>query len=582
MSPWRHDEIYQPLQSGWIRLAVLHPGSPGDSITVTLKPAQLSPQPSQYYEALSYVWGMVTETEKVIVNGFRISVTPNLLLALQRLRFTDRARTLWVDAVCINQDDVAEKSHQVEQMATVYKLADKVLIHLGPLKNSKDENAMDIIAAVDQPLTAEIACQVSDSIFKSPWFDRVWVVQEAALAKVAIVILGDKAVRWDCFTAWPMRVAPYRIDRIVPGILALPPRFQPVEGSLLQRLHETRPLKATDRRDKVFGLLGLIPDREPWIRLVDYGVRAETIFTSVAKCFVDHERSLRFLSAVHPIVGSSASRHTYSPLDQLRSPSWVPDWSVNPEITPIGIGRDSQEPYNAGGYPAVARATEDRLIAKGVLLDTVGWMGSSYGTVASDSGTRPHLRAHLCQPWLRLLSTVDEPGSRESDELRKVADWAMFFKAPTDSEPSTCCTDASVSFRAVTTAAPPTTLQREEIGCRRWKSKTGITALAELGKPLDRVCFGRRIFETESGLVGLGPDGMQPGDRIVVLLGGPTPYVIRRIKEDDRTHSFIGECYVLGAMGGEGLKHLHDELRVLGHYLGPCGAPICNAKLQDF
>jgi hypothetical protein len=81
-------------------------------------------------------------------------------------------------------------------------------------------------------------------------------MQEAALAKVAIVILGDRAVRWDCFTAWPMRVAPFRIDRIIPGILVLPPRFQPVEGTFLQRLHETRPLKAKAPRDKCLALSG--------------------------------------------------------------------------------------------------------------------------------------------------------------------------------------------------------------------------------------------------------------------------------------------------------------------------------------
>ena len=163
-----------------------------------------------------------------------------------------------------------------------------------------------------------------------------------------------------------------------------------------------------------------------------------------------------------------------------------------------------------------------------------------------------------------------------------MADWARIFEAPKDSKPSTCCNDGSASFRAVTTAAPPATLQQDEIGCRRWKSKTGITVYTELDEPLDRICFRRRIFETKLGLVRLGPEDIQPEDCVVILLRGPVPYVIRRLKEGDRTHTFIRECYVLRAIGGEGLKHLHCELQALGHYLGPCGPPICNGGLEDF
>lgn len=221
-------------------------------------------------------------------------------------------------------------------------------------------------------------------------------MQEAALAKVPIVILGDKAVRWDCFTAWPMRVAPFRLDRVIPGILSLPPRFQPVEGSFLQRLHETRSLNATDPRDKVFGLLGLIPDRDPWVRLVDYAMQPGEIFTSVAQCFVENERSLRFLSAVHHVPLSYRRWDNQMPI-----PSWVPNWSGNPDITPLGIGREFQEPYNAGGYPAIAVVEGRRLIAKGVLLDKVKWTGSSYGIAASHPSNQGVLTSHQKQGSLR-------------------------------------------------------------------------------------------------------------------------------------------------------------------------------------
>ncbi len=74
---------------------------------------------------------------------------------------------------------------------------------------------------------------------------------------------------------------------------------------------------------------------------------------------------------------------------------------------------------------------------------------------------------------------------------------------------------------------------------------------------------------------------MRPGDHVVILLGGPVPYVLRKSR-DKQTNMFIGESYVLGAMGGEALRHLHDELQALGHYSGPCGPPICAGKLESF
>lgn len=103
-----------------------------------------------------------------------------------------------------------------------------------------------------------------------------------------------------------------------------------------------------------------------------------------------------------------------------------------------------------------------------------------------------------------------------------------------------------------------------------------------MDKPLDPVCHGRRIFETDSGLVGLGPAKMELEDKVVVLLGGPLPYVLRKCDNKEKQNIFIGECYVLGAMAGEALAHLREELEGLGHQLGICGPPICDSKLETF
>src|SRR5436190_22184539 len=68
------------------------------------------------YEALSYTWGSAKKTFNIIVNGCTMGVTQNLYVALQHLRFEDRDRILWIDAVCIDQSDLQERGHQVQQM----------------------------------------------------------------------------------------------------------------------------------------------------------------------------------------------------------------------------------------------------------------------------------------------------------------------------------------------------------------------------------------------------------------------------------------------------------------------------------
>ncbi|KAL8942688.1 MAG: hypothetical protein Q9211_001286 [Gyalolechia sp. 1 TL-2023] len=83
------------------------------------------------YEALSYAWGNASEKRLIYVNDQPFSVTINLDIALRYLRKTNVARDLWIDAICINQDDIAEKTHQVNIMRLMYSVASRVLIWLG-------------------------------------------------------------------------------------------------------------------------------------------------------------------------------------------------------------------------------------------------------------------------------------------------------------------------------------------------------------------------------------------------------------------------------------------------------------------
>lgn len=96
------------------------------------------------YTALSYVWGDPLETTPILVNGVKTNITLNLEAALRHVRQPSCAATLWVDALCINQEDVAEKNHQVEIMREIYSGAELVIAWLGSA-GEDSELAMELL-----------------------------------------------------------------------------------------------------------------------------------------------------------------------------------------------------------------------------------------------------------------------------------------------------------------------------------------------------------------------------------------------------------------------------------------------------
>ncbi|QDS68042.1 hypothetical protein FKW77_009687 [Venturia effusa] len=121
-----------------IRLIILHPGTWNDEIECTIFQSSLGED--LYYEALSYVWGSPVNPVGIILNNGRhqphvTTITRNLHFALRRLRYRGCSRTLWVDALCINQLDNKERTHQVAIMDLIYSFAKQVVIPLGEVED---------------------------------------------------------------------------------------------------------------------------------------------------------------------------------------------------------------------------------------------------------------------------------------------------------------------------------------------------------------------------------------------------------------------------------------------------------------
>ncbi|KAF2260123.1 hypothetical protein CC78DRAFT_555743 [Lojkania enalia] len=172
---------YEPidLEGPAFRLLRLFKGGEPD-IECELFRAWLHSESAISYEAFSYTW----------INGRTLNATENLYLALLHLRSKETIRTLWVDAICIDQCNKKERGHQAQQ--TGGPATDETGVLMDSLKLLEQES---IKRALEGPLIINTA-HVEDSALGSrwPWLKRVWVLQEVANAKRVLVCNGSMSV----------------------------------------------------------------------------------------------------------------------------------------------------------------------------------------------------------------------------------------------------------------------------------------------------------------------------------------------------------------------------------------------------
>lgn len=129
-----------------IRLFELEPGSDDDPLFGSLRSVQIDQTPP--YEAISYVWGNPAKQVVLVCDGMELRITYNLSGALRRVRRTQGTRLLWADAVCIDQDNVHERSAQVALMRSIFQGAVRVLVWLGP--GEDDEETRSVFALLER------------------------------------------------------------------------------------------------------------------------------------------------------------------------------------------------------------------------------------------------------------------------------------------------------------------------------------------------------------------------------------------------------------------------------------------------
>jgi hypothetical protein len=165
------------------------------------------------YEALSWSWGSEPPEYQILIrkgeSRTRMRATGALVWAIKHLRYPDRDRTLWVDAICIDQGNVDEKNHQVQMMSQIYSYAIRVCIWLG-LDDVESSRAIRFIKEeILQLRHFDTLCQDESNsqkwqslllLMQRPWFFRRWVVQEIALARDATIYCGPDEIAWKDFS----------------------------------------------------------------------------------------------------------------------------------------------------------------------------------------------------------------------------------------------------------------------------------------------------------------------------------------------------------------------------------------------
>lgn len=200
---------YNPIDSSKAEIRIIHllPGDFDDTIYIELVPVSLSSNPTPQYDALSYVWGQEQCHNPAFVNGRPVTITSNLDIALRYFRDSSDEKTLWVDAVCINQQDNVEKGPQVQMMGQIYSKAARVLVWLGPAADGSDELLERMFQGFTEDEISHQTMQDSSlAMMGRPWFTRIWVQQEIALAASdPTMCCGRHALSWADWCLYTLR-----------------------------------------------------------------------------------------------------------------------------------------------------------------------------------------------------------------------------------------------------------------------------------------------------------------------------------------------------------------------------------------
>ncbi|KAL4778616.1 HET-domain-containing protein [Aspergillus varians] len=638
--PFRYTSLTEENGINKIRLLELLPGDSWEGASLwsayansqqlkcSVKPVKFK-EDMPGYSAVSYYWGNQDDCVTIQCNGQLRSITRNLYSALDAIRRlpTRPTRYIWADAICINQNDEKEQAQQVALMTKLYQRAAHVFVHLG----NSDSDVEPALAAIRKSASAmfthhgasalqmslqdwwslgyqsveeaKIQIRAFYKFLQRPWFTRVWVIQEYAVARSLIFLCGNHQIlEADLInaSAW---LASSSADTIAaqwgsnPMILLHEIKAEKqveLKRPLLTLLAEFRHRGAKRPHDKIYALYGLAADSGTGSEGLDikpnYEARVLEVYKELATEFLCRDRSLEVvtLAGVYdPAVPPGMVKSRYPGL-----PSWVPDWrlpdsTVSVQLlehkkslrwdasaqTPTYIFPFDTDPteFRASGnaiYNPAFSDDGDYLCVQGMILDSIRDIG-----VANDE------YMPVPQQWW-VEPSVPELMDKISREADRLCNWIDLVGGESgryyfNREPM-----LDVFWQTMRCGHYPHGFQREKQGFMDWYTQTKpIMDIARrcrsqpwLRNPMlmeynnyalsmgvggpstlflartNQHTGNRAMFSTSYGYVGMAPKGSRVGDRVAIFEGGSVPFIIRRWGQNWQV---VGACYVHGCMHGE-------------------------------
>ena len=524
---------YSILRDAHIRLVHLNVGIKIDALSIQIQ-ENVELQTAPVYEALSYTWGDSKKECSISCGSGSIAITSNLAAALLQLRSPDKSRALWIDQICINQDDVDERSKQVALMRKIYFEAKNVVIWLGeegpddemafrfvpvllsrlpPLSTSHGGVARRGLVARDiLPIAGSPAWIALSRVFNRPYFRRSWIIQEVALARHAVVHCGPHVIDWDVLAA----ASSYQMGQLhsdaenahdaVAAIMEFHRNDHGRGNNIVDTLFMSYRFNCTDPRDKVFAMLGLA---QALVLQPDYSARVEDVYLTTTQLLIVEFGNLDILCCVsHP--------KTVATL-----PSWVPDWQVQVAVK-RKLGKSTVR------VPDAPRQQVKYLINHRTLT-VEGWCVASIASVAN---VFTRNESGLLVGWNEFVDKTIHPDGNPPTELyRRTFLGGERLPGITSEEELHSAYEAWQNL-----------LTRRDRG---YKPLTNLPDENEKGTEFDRVmtetCIGRRLFATAQHNLGLAPSEARVGDVVCFLGNSSTPFILR---PRGSYFEFVGESYV--------------------------------------
>lgn len=591
-----------PINSGSqeIRIFELLPGLDGSEISGRLVRYDiLESNTTISYEALSYRWGTTMEARTIRMGqNLEFKVTAALETALQMLRSSEKARMLWIDAICINQGDVQEKNRQVQMMRRIYMNARSVQIWLDVYIDPTCAAMIKLQNLNDQSTEKDLGDDPSfwdplGAVFKDHYWMRVWIQQEISNAKSLAIqcrrvllpvpscyhyirITHDRTAALDFNT-------PVWLDwlEIRPN-LRLPKRFglvdsssYPVQGSTLSEgdlsllviLSSSFKLECTDDRDRLYGVLHLAQDYVEGDIQINYEYSVSEVFTSVVEFMLRKYRSLNFLLY--------AGINWRDPSRDRMVPTWVPDW--RDPCTRTWLSHSPKE------YPELSLLIPElssTISTDGAVLQTYGIRIDRIGRIchmpegAALYNTPVATFLDICRTILReSVSSRHVPGIQMSDEgVFDIPQWYALVRILSGvdllkREDS----NANIILRGVVTGSADDLVKAHHLLDPKNREqplmidviRPSTPSKSEPGEVFARLAWGvigkHQPFVGINGGIGMALSSAKVGDDICIIRGCDQPMILRSSEDH---YLVVGEGSFDGANRGELLIDISDDIKV--------------------